>query len=332
MKENRRTKSKKPAVVLWVFFILLELICPCQTSYAQATPAAAIPITIDLDGYRLSAITSRPTVEQALLELQIRYNSSSIVIPNPTSLVNPNLTIYVKNQTPYVLQVDGQQISAQSFPTTIATILTKHEIDLGPLDTVTPSFDHIILPNEQIIITRFAEEMQKIHEPLAFDTIYQEDASLYVGEQQTVQQGENGELEVEIKQIFKDGKLLSEERINETVIKEPVAAIVNRGIKSRPPEPTLNPAPNNSEQLHCGKATWYRSSHGPLSASSRDYSVGTNLKITSQNTGRSIIVTVQGWGPQEWTGAIIDLSPDAFEALDRHLYYDGTDQVCIEPV
>jgi len=69
-----------------------------------------------------------------------------------------------------------------------------------------------------------------------------------------------------------------------------------------------------------GEASWYAwQSHEGFYAASRDYPKGTKLKVTNQSAGssrgKSIIVEIDDYGPELWTGRIIDLRKEAFDAL-----------------
>ncbi|MCR4280059.1 MAG: septal ring lytic transglycosylase RlpA family protein [Candidatus Komeilibacteria bacterium] len=61
-----------------------------------------------------------------------------------------------------------------------------------------------------------------------------------------------------------------------------------------------------------GEASWYRYK-GCSCAASRDYPKGTKLKVTHLSTGRSAVVTVNDYGPELWTGRVIDLDATVYE-------------------
>ena len=67
-----------------------------------------------------------------------------------------------------------------------------------------------------------------------------------------------------------------------------------------------------------GEASWYAWQDG-LFAASRDFPQGTRLRVTNQsageNRGKAVIVTVNDYGPQLWTGRIIDLDKEAYESI-----------------
>lgn len=70
-----------------------------------------------------------------------------------------------------------------------------------------------------------------------------------------------------------------------------------------------------SNQL-IGEASWYKWKNGNFGAT-RDFPKGTKLKVTnitktSKNFGKSVVITINDFGPEEWTGRIIDLDKVAF--------------------
>lgn len=67
-------------------------------------------------------------------------------------------------------------------------------------------------------------------------------------------------------------------------------------------------------QSEDGIASWYRYK-GCLCAASRDYPKGSRVKVTRLKSGASVIVTINDFGPELWTGRLIDLDITAFRKL-----------------
>lgn len=68
-----------------------------------------------------------------------------------------------------------------------------------------------------------------------------------------------------------------------------------------------------------GEASWYAWKNGNFCAS-RDYPKGAKLKVTnitktSKNFGKNVLVTVNDFGPEVWTGRIIDLDKFAYKQI-----------------
>jgi hypothetical protein len=77
-----------------------------------------------------------------------------------------------------------------------------------------------------------------------------------------------------------------------------------------------------------GEASWY-AYHGCNCAASRDYPYGTLLEVTDLTTNNSVVVEVNDYGPELWTGRVIDLDLVAFEQLTEK--WRGLTQVKVEP-
>ena len=71
-----------------------------------------------------------------------------------------------------------------------------------------------------------------------------------------------------------------------------------------------------------GLASWYDQSRyrsfkykGGNFAASRTLPKGTKVKVTRVKTGKSIVVTINDWGPEEYTGRVLDLEKQAYAQL-----------------
>ncbi|MFH1187327.1 MAG: septal ring lytic transglycosylase RlpA family protein [bacterium] len=86
-----------------------------------------------------------------------------------------------------------------------------------------------------------------------------------------------------------------------------------------------------------GKASWYNQAlfkffkykNGDFAAS-QQYPKGTKLRVKNLDNNKTVIVTVNDYGPDKWTGRIIDLDVSAFKKLAWKGM--GTIDVAVEPV
>jgi|GEM_PF-1101382 rare lipoprotein A (peptidoglycan hydrolase) len=82
--------------------------------------------------------------------------------------------------------------------------------------------------------------------------------------------------------------------------------------------PTPTPRPAGAPDL-TGRASWY--AYGlpepdALTCASRTFGRGTYLRVKDLNNGRTMTCLVNDYGPEIWTGRIIDLSRGSFLQLD----------------
>lgn len=98
-----------------------------------------------------------------------------------------------------------------------------------------------------------------------------------------------------------------------------VAANLSQEIKKQetpPPPPTPKPTPPAAPpaKIHSGLATWYKYGDG-LTTASRDFPIGSRIRVVAVKSGKSVDVTVNDYGPQAWTGIALDLNYKAFETI-----------------
>jgi len=80
-----------------------------------------------------------------------------------------------------------------------------------------------------------------------------------------------------------------------------------------------------------GQASWYKYKNCDCAASP-DYPKGTKLKVTNTNNGKSVVVTINDWGPERdvFSNRVIDLDVTAFKKIANKRL--GVCAVKIEPV
>ncbi|MFH0905117.1 MAG: septal ring lytic transglycosylase RlpA family protein [bacterium] len=74
------------------------------------------------------------------------------------------------------------------------------------------------------------------------------------------------------------------------------------------------PPPKPKPQIHSGWATWYNFGD-QLTAASREFPKGTKLRVAAVNSGKTVDVVINDYGPQAWTGMALDLNRPAFAKL-----------------
>jgi len=68
------------------------------------------------------------------------------------------------------------------------------------------------------------------------------------------------------------------------------------------------------DAIYSGTATWYRYGD-PMTTASRRWPKGTKIHVVAVNSGKSVDVIVDDYGPSASTGVDLDLNAPAFEAL-----------------
>jgi rare lipoprotein A len=119
-----------------------------------------------------------------------------------------------------------------------------------------------------------------------------------------VQQGSEGLKVRKTRIVTEDGRRVSSTVLEEQVVRRPRDHIVKVGTK----EPSFKGGGGSQE----GGASWFRADG--LVAAHRSLPIGSVVKVTNVENGKSVAVKINQRGPFV-EGRIIDLSDDAFERL-----------------
>ena len=98
----------------------------------------------------------------------------------------------------------------------------------------------------------------------------------------------------------------------------PMNPTVAKNYQSTKVPPTAPPKPKAATarptKIDSGLATWYRFGD-KLTAASRKYPKGTKLQVVAVNSGKSVEVVINDYGPSALTGIDLDLNEPAFAAI-----------------
>ena len=154
--------------------------------------------------------------------------------------------------------------------TDVNQILAQHNVPLNPDDVIT-------LSGTTITLTRVVKSQEIINEPILFNTVYEDDSTIFKGTEVVLQEGQNGNEDVVYHYIYTNGQYTGKERISSKIIKQPVDKIVKVGTKLG----GSGNAPANYKKVITCRATAYDGSyetlgkHNPRTALGKVPTVGT---------------------------------------------------------
>ena len=94
----------------------------------------------------------------------------------------------------------------------------------------------------------------------------------------------------------------------------PTAPAPIKAVVKKPAAEVAPPIDKPAGKAYSGLATWYR--HGTeLTTASRDFAKGTRIRVIAVNSGKSVDVVVNDYGPAISTGISLDLNAVAFAQL-----------------
>lgn len=264
--------------------------------------AKAVRLVVDGEPRRVTA--RGLTIGEALKDLGLVPGPRDHVHPAVDEKLRSSMSLYVRNAIHAKLRADGRLRDVVSSADTVRNLLAHAGVRLGEHDYVFPAAE--TEPRDgmwvRVVRVRRFEDAKSVRIP--FHVITQRDANMESGVRKLVQQGSEGMKVQRFAVVLEDGRRVSSTLLGERVVRAARDHIVRVGTK----EPTFKGGGGSQE----GLASWY-SSEG-LVAAHRSLPMGSVVKVTNVETGKSVNVRITDRGP--WVdGRVIDLSDDAFQRL-----------------
>lgn len=212
----------------WIISGVLALVLGCAGTY----DALNNKIVLKVDDKKQNISTFSKTVQDLLIEKNIKLEDNDKVLPNLNSKLKDDMQITVKRAFKVNLILDGAKKEIITTESNIKSLLKEEKINLSSLDKVIPGLDYKLKPNDSVTIVRVKEQIvaEKQQIPFTIQTVY--DENLEIGKIEKVQQGTYGQKETTYKLVLNDGKEVSKSLIAEKIIMEPRNEIIKKGTKN----------------------------------------------------------------------------------------------------
>lgn len=234
-KENLRNnfsnspKAKITASVIGILIIALTITFACIRK----------DVAIIIDGKEESFITYKGTVKDVLADKEIKLAPKDKIQPALTEKISSKDVITIKRAVEIEMVVGNKIIVIKTAEDTVEDMIEAEKDELKAegiefnegVDEITPSLDTEISDKLTIQLVKVEVLNEVAVESIDYETVVQEDEDLEINTENIRQAGETGEKEITYKVIKKDGKEVSREVIQSTVIKEPVNEIIAQGTK-----------------------------------------------------------------------------------------------------
>ncbi len=215
------------------------------------------------------------------------------------------------------ISVDGEERNVNTQSVNLQTVFTENDIQIGEFDKVEPNLYSPVSNGMSVKIIRVTKAWDEVEEVIGRAMEYTENAEKLLGTETVLQEGSDGKrLKVYEKQ-FEDGNLVSSVVIEDRVLEEPVAKIVEKGTKVV----VLD--------TQYGIASYYFHPRypGELITAHNTYPMGSKLRVTNVQNGKSVVVTVVDRGIHS-PDRVVDLSTTAFKQIAST--WQGLAQVKVE--
>jgi rare lipoprotein A (peptidoglycan hydrolase) len=246
-------------------------------------------------------LTSAPTVEEFLNNEKISLNEKDLIFPDKKSTLYPGNIIEIQRAKKIIILIDKEKKELYGFKNTIGEIILENSLDVKEADIVKPERKTTAYNNAEIKITRVEIKEEILKKDIDFKTIEKEDDKLSWRTKKIETAGEKGIKEIRYEVAYHDGKEVSR-KIKETIVtKEPIDKIVTQGTYVK------------LGKSHTGLASWYAHT-GTMAAANPWLPMGSYVKVTNKDNGKSVIVKINDRGPFG-PNRIIDLDKVAFEKI-----------------
>jgi len=189
---------------------------------------------------------------------------------------------------------------------TVRELLSAMGIAPDERDRVLPPPSTPLQPGLRVRYTDIEVRVRDVGVPIPFTTSTTWTERLAPGQTQVVRPGVTG-LAVESYRLrIVDGELVSRVLLGRRVVSPARSQRLVRGLRD-----------TGSHGTQAGEATWYHAPGGGLTAAHPWLPFGTVVRVTNVANGESVQVVIDDRGP--FGGRIIDLSPEAFDAITGNL-------------
>ena len=252
-----------------------------------------------------------------LLSEQSLDAKNAFVDPEPETKLKNGMQINYQAPIKILVTDEGQKTELVTTSVTVGEALQANNFSLSPLDEIFPGVSAGIYSGLEVVIERVEEGEITREEEISFSQIVQGDPDVLYGVEKVTQKGKPGLAEVTYRVRIRDGKEEFRQRLSSQVLEEPVNEIVKAGRKIV------------VESYENGRASWYTFGRC-LCAAHPFFPKGSYLRVTAVDSGKSVIVVVNDFGPNQsiHPDRLIDLDAEAFKLLAP--LGTGTVQVRVE--
>ena len=260
------------------------------------------PVSVSLEGLVLPETAKLGETTGKFLErLGIPYTENDALTPDPETLLTANASITLETAKRYSITTKAGKKEGVTTLHTIGQLLNEQGISLGEHDLVTPDIEKSITDRVHISFIQVDIRHEVINKPIAFEIQESEDPELSWRKRVVTQKGEKGVRKLTYEIVSHDGREIKRTLAESVVTKEPVAEIATQGTKVE------------VGKSHTGLGSWY-SFTGTLSAANPWLPIGSYVRVTNTDNGKSVIVRINDRGPFG-KNRIIDLDKVAFEKI-----------------
>lgn len=275
---------------------------PENKAVEKAGTPKEFPINVSIESLVLpERARTGENVGDFLNRTGISFKENDFLSPTKETFLTPNTSITLASAKKYSIKTREGEKKGETTLRTIGQLLDESGISVEKNDLVTPEPEKVLTDDIKISIIKVNIREDIVQKPIPFETKETENPKLSWRKRVISQKGEKGIREFTYEIISHDGKLIKKTLQRSSISKEPIAEIVTQGTKVE------------VGKKHAGLGSWY-SFTGTLSAANPWLPIGSYVRVTNTENGKSVIVRINDRGPFG-KNRIIDLDRVAFEKI-----------------
>jgi uncharacterized protein YabE (DUF348 family) len=191
------------------------------------------PILLALDGEPGLYWSTATTTADLVADLGLNAGSIRLSTALTTPIPRQGLILTIDRGRDVSITADGLTQTVHAFGT-VADALRTAAVTWDDDDLITPAVTSSLTQAETITLVRVEVVTVERTIEIPFETIYEDDGSLYEGQSRVKSAGTAGTTAQTLVQTFHDGGLVTEVVTAEQVVSAPVTQVTARGTQARP--------------------------------------------------------------------------------------------------
>lgn len=250
------------------------------------TVLRAFTVTVNADGGAQQITLNQGTVADALQTAGISLGEHDQVTPDQDTQLTADMEISVERFHTLTLTVDGETQTYVVPEGTLEESLAYIGVTLGEYDTI--SSDGEGQEDMTVTVDRVEYRDVTITEEISYNTVTQEDDTLYQGEKKVATPGQTGERTIVSREKLINGEVTETETVSDEMTKEPVDEVILVGTKEKPAQKPAGAASVGGngyiidhkgqkvayKSVLTGSCTAYSAAEGSMTATGRPVAFG----------------------------------------------------------
>ena len=285
-----RSRRLTAVLVAGTFFVALLM-----STIMRSTVFARSFVTIHFDGTVVTLATRADTVGEVLEEANIQFFIKDQVYPAPETPIGDEMAIHIARAGQVWLTYDDtRQTVTVALNQTVGELLAAQNVQVSPLDLVTPSPETPLEGGMLVAITRITHREEHAYSPIPYAVLVRDDETMLEGEWLTIEPGVDGRMVHVLEETLYNGEVVDCHELSRAIDLEPVDRVVLRGVREPTPSPTPPPTPTPTPTRATTTPRPSASSSRPRTATPKPSAVATPNPPTAQPNTGSQTITING--------------------------------------